>query len=821
MATAFRLLARAVGSIACLWLLGVSQVQAAPPPAIEMTSLLEAFQLHHKSGRLDLNSRTGANAVFMPEQGRLAVALFRKGQPRPIAAHACSVRKLGGIWSSVRVAGASHHEFKEAGEYSLAFYLDGKAITSFDFTITIEKSGDAFQPASTYYVDGPWNELGFLQVVNGDPDTPLTFKFWTRQQTSTPDNNMKASVQLFRGEELVADAGAGAVAWTEWSLKEFSFRYPDAQGGQKFSTADLLKNDGSYVIRVKFDDQLHGYYAVEVRGGEVVPHDRQAMGYEPATAWLVPRRNQALDAAEPIYWLPRSQEQPAAADRAAADSSANSNRQPGRHGSWEVVPDADPGREFTLVHTKVLVRRDMPIAAGDGIVAFATGSSQGVGYFRVGDDRPLSIPNGQSFRSDLFRVCGKRIVLTTRHELSVFDSVSGNVTPVPADDIHMRYQGGALYGPQLLHSDGYLVATVNEPSRVRDRAVIKVLDLSSAEPKVISLSNIDFSASDVSSVAVSARHGYVAVGSQRKQAIFVAPIATRAKFKKFDLSGFDSFGDMQMALLDRYVLYQDRAGFSSVRVLDLESGQVMTPELGTHGGSWGTSVAAGKGLATWPGREPHATFVVWDPNGGTRLLESSGQDVPAGFRAGTFGRGNSAVVAHDGTIFLAGSQSISEQKCLQVSDGKRWLAVRGANGEPIPAIDVVLGDAMIAFKTGTRSTSAPVSVSYATYGEVVGYRSPSSEAAAAAGPVASSANSDDSQQTSPEKEFVDVDQALLKVTLEAEQEIFKALESVFGRDVASQRAVDTAIQSLRANGKAHLIDEYKRRSPLVKAGHSP
>ena len=120
------------------------------------------------------------------------------------------------------------------------------------------------------------------------------------------------------------------------------------------------------------------------------------------------------------------------------------------------MPSADPKRPFELVQTNILTRRDTPISAGDGIVAFATGRNTGVAYFRVGEDRHQSIPNGQQYRGDLFHVCGKKIVLANRNHLFVFDTETGKTASVAPVDIHMRYQKAALYGPRLVDADGYL-----------------------------------------------------------------------------------------------------------------------------------------------------------------------------------------------------------------------------------------------------------------------------------------------------------------------------------------------------------------------------
>lgn len=802
-------------SVIVIAIMAAANAHGAPPPAIEMTSLLEAFKVHHKTGRLELNARTGANGAFIPPGAKLHVSLFRKGQKKPLVTHPFSSRSLGGIWSNVQVAGSSHFEFTDAGEYTIAYFANGKAITAFDFEVKVLKDDDPFAPVSYRFVNGPWNDLAFVQVVNNKPANPLIFKFWTRQETPTPDSNMKASVDLYRDGEPVAVAGTGAVAWAEWRLKEFSFTFPKDQGGQKFSTEDLLKNDGSYTITVKFNDKLHGQYPIVVKGGKIVSHKRQAVSFEPSTQWLLPRRNAGLADADPIYWLERSKDakQPSASTQKGKSTTFTSRDQ---KKNWQVTPTADHKRPFELVHTKILTRRDMPIAAGDGIVAFATGSSTGVAYFRIDDNKQLSIPDGQQYRSDLFHVCGKKIVLANRNNLFVFDTESKKTESIPASKVHMRYQRGALYGPRLVDTDGYLVATVNEPNRVKDRSVIKVLDLSGDSVHVISLSNVGFTVNDVSGIKVSSKHGYVAVGSANKQAIFVSPIAPQAKLKKFDIAGYDSFGEMDMALLDKYVVYLDKAGFANIRALNLENGEVTTPEYAPHGGSWGTTVATNGQVVTWPTRDPRSTFVLSEYFEQTGPLPNSNERVSDESNHGRLGVGNVAVVAHEGTVFLSGSQNISDTKCLQMTVDGKWTPLAGRDGKPIPAIDVVLGDAMLAFKTGNRSSSGPVTISYATYGDRIRYEPASKTSAANVTNESTAANTDAGSAVVAVQKNDQVREAFLETMLESEQTIYNALRTSVGEARARKQAVETALNALKQSGHKHWIEEYKRRSKLTK-----
>ena len=180
-----------------------------------------------------------------------------------------------------------------------------------------------------------------------------------------------------------------------------------------------------------------------------------------------------------------------------------------------------------------------------------------------------------------------------------------------------------------------------------------------------------------------------------------------------------------------------------------------------------------------------------------------------------------AVVAHDGTVFLAGSQSISEQRCLQLGIDNQWMAVTHANGSPIPAIDVVAGNAMVAFKTGERSSSGPVSISYATFGERIRYSPGLASAPIASQDPSSVALTTSSQAGKPVAKSkaprIDVaKEAYLATMLESEQQIYAALRPALGEAKARAQAIETALRALQANGHEDWIPDYKKRSSLFE-----
>ena len=132
---------------------------------------------------------------------------------------------------------------------------------------------------------------------------------------------------------------------------------------------------------------------------------------------------------------------------------------------WQWLPrDIDPGRSFEFNVTDIETRTDTGFAVGEDMVVFGTGFPTGVKYMLAGDTKPREIPAGETFSSKVFCVCGRKIVLTKRSKVFVFDTKTERMTEIPETEI-------SLYNPsnEQINSHGYLVATVNKATAVTDQ----------------------------------------------------------------------------------------------------------------------------------------------------------------------------------------------------------------------------------------------------------------------------------------------------------------------------------------------------------------
>ena len=785
-------------------------------PSIEHSSLLDAFtvkfrgqkNLGQTGGHLVLNQKHEIMGVHFPEGAKLTVDLYKAGDKESLYHSDCRLEKSGGsAFTRIEVIDPGGYTFQGEGDYELRFTLDGEVITTLPFNVFFKKNDDAFDSKTYTFVDGDWSSLSYLSFSAESDVAPLKFNTWTRKVvfTTTPAAS-KMDITLLQGDEVVAVTAQGTIAWPEWQTREKTFAFPANQGGQVFNNTDLLKRSGKHTVRVEIEGKAHQYFNFEIRSGKIIRHPREAADYRDRTRSLCTRKIRlGLEETSHLFWLERSDSSESTSAPATAGPSAATKSK------WVVQPDIDVNRPFQLKQTNIRMRKDMPVSIGDGIVAYATGR-QGVGYFVVGEDKPKSIKNGQQFRGDLFFACGKLIMLATRNNVSVFSTQNGRSVDIPDDEIHLSYQTHALYGPRKVDADGYLIATVNVPAKLKSKTIINVIDMSGDNrPIIIPIKNSDFELRDISSIKVNAAAGKVAVGSKRRGAIYVADVASGATFKKYDVSGFDSFGEADMVLTDSHILYTDAAGYANVRLLDLATGDVTMPNLSQFGGGWGPVGASNGTRIAWSIKEPRNGWAFGDLKDGTEELphQSTGQRDSNG----TLGSGRSMAMASDGTVFIAGTRSVSQSNCLQFNQNGVWKMVMTADGKPVPAIDVAAGNSMVVFKSGKPSTSSEVNLAYATFGSEVEVSSP---AVVDVGNEATNQSSDEEkvdEAKTPQDRAMEIeneiDRERMKVARETEETIFNALKLSMSESDAKKRARETALNGLKASGGEHLIEAYK------------
>ncbi len=684
-------------------------------PAGEMNGLLDAVLSVEGSGRMLWKSGT---AAFFPkdahydgspeylESKRCFLTLKYKGQET--GRWQLLINGDESVFQSFQGYGSLPTPIvQEVGEYELAYELDGEAVTSTTFSVIAKASGDPFNPATTYTVDAPLLHMAQLRESVTSRQGGLSAVFFLHRDDLGLADGQRAQVtveqngrSLFSGGEISASNGG---ANGHWFRCDKSIRYGKEKGGGFLELEDFLRVDGDYMLTVRVKGELKKAWPFTVQGQKLVAHARSAFTHSPRTEYLLPRNPERESGTqESITWI-----EPLAnlADAAGAAAPVAAAVDPATKANWAIRSPA-PTRPTALVKTNVDARVDSGLAAGDGFVAYGTGPNTGVAYLKVGEDTEVSLPDGATYSSKTFFACGTKLVLVKGKQVVVHDTKSGAHVEIPLEDVTLAGSPRGLSKGGPIAADGMLVAVLTDTRKVHDRATVKVIDISGTEPRVISLGFPDAEPNQLASIAVDAAGGVVVVGSDRKNGIFTAPVSRGADFQFHDLSGHDGFPrDCAPVVRNGQAAVFDTTGTRKLRLVDLATGAVR-------------SVAPLAKAERWFAFDGERVALAGNESNGSdyRVLvgkaDGSAPSAPGGsgdsFGSGKLGYGQSVAMSQGGLVFTAGTGKggIGSSEVLYVTDGTQWTAA-SVEGAKVAAVDVALGQHMVAFKTG-KSRDAKV-----------------------------------------------------------------------------------------------------------------
>lgn len=610
------------------------------------------------------------------------------------------------VFSIIRPHGTlDRYRFESPGDYSLAIEFRDEPMTTVPFTITIKESGDPFAPARETYATGPWADLGVIVLPQaGNAEEFPKIRSWARGGVFSENRVDKLEFEVRESGDVVFVGSetsiSNSTSESDWTRRETGFKFRKGDGGGPAKLKDITKKDGDYLIVRKRNGEPEAGFEFQVRDGKLVPHPRSAFDHQPVTDQLLSRSTFGDRQLSDLIWMERLSPErlnellgvgPAVATGPSPDDLAR----------W--TPGVLGGGPAEVVLTDADCRMDGTLSVGDGVIAFATGGGNGVGYLVVGEDSARSLPDGQSFSGRQFCVTGKKIVLAKRNQVHVFDTQTGSMTAIPETEVYLLKTFGEMWGANILAGDGKLCAVLNDPKKVDDRVMLKVIDTSGPEPRWIAMDNVDVDAKDITSVAVDAETGLVGMLSNRRQKIWVGPVAEGARLAEFDFSGYDGFGQKcQLALAGGRAFGFDATGSPKLRSVEIGSGDLFSfgsigmgetcYDLGSKHYAVATDTSRGSAYAI--------RFGAYGEEGST-----PGNTGESGAGSGNFGMGSSLALTADGSVFLAGrgKGGIGADEFLQVSTGGDWRYVAGEDGEPLPAVDLRSGRGLIAFKTGNRN----------------------------------------------------------------------------------------------------------------------
>jgi hypothetical protein len=663
--------------------------------------------------------------VFVPQDAiytgaaaqttRFYVTLERDGEELQRLPHI--LQPLEGVFARLQVLGVPPvFKIAEPGRYTIKVLFDGDVISSLPFEARFVGGDDEYAPAKKLVVSGPWSRLAALTTdPPNDPEARLGVSLWPHGAGTGQE---KIDARVVFGGRTVYETRYNLVSALNPARTRLELQFATPAGGDYVRVADFTRLDGVYELVVRIDENEVARYRYEVAGGKIKPNPRSAFDYEPHVDYLSSRTADPINHGHvsEVFWAevgsrgvaeepgPAATPVPVVTGPTAADLAR-----------WQVEPSYDAKRPFLLTHTRVAARADAALAAGDDIIAFGTGAVNGVAYINVGDADRRPIPEGQSFSSAFVEVAGKKIVLVSGSNVAVFDTATGVLAKIPDDEIHLGQPVKNAYEANPLDVSGYLVATINDASKVNDRAVVKMIDVSGPEPVVFALANADFESSEATAVAVDAATGLVAVSSRSKSAIYTAEAASGAELAKHDLGAYDGIASAPLLAGGGFVAYRDGAGKAKLRLLD-PGGEVQTigtlgpPVLGyaMNGPLYAYATTDGFGSDyAWATAEAPA---VATPVAGTGDAMIGGN--------GKLGYGQTAAIAPDGTLFIGGSGKggLGSGEFLMVLTGGAWQELTSAQGKTLPACDVVVGNGLLAFKSGRGNDTM---ISYATFGSKI------------------------------------------------------------------------------------------------------
>ena len=798
-------------------------------PVMEYAALLNSVDVY-PDGRLDLDNENDIlTTVFLPQGASVEMVLTKRGSEKPLHVQDFYVHRNTKVFASIDMRGKrKEFRFTEPGDYEISFRTGGRVMTTLPFSVYTRSSDDVFDPRTAWYMSGPWSHWAYaFSKLSDGAEGQLEFRMWAKRESFDGATITDVyDVELKKNGDVLATGRTAHVGTQQWRALSFRMSHPESKGGRSYKVKSLVVRDGKYQFVVRKNREPFAVWEMTIEKGKPQLHPRESNTYKPRTEYIVPRYAALTDGtgrSGNTVWMERLSDV-AAKSIAAADPKDVAGPTDEQMKRWHWLPmSIDPKRPFHVAVTDIETRSDTHIAAGEDIIVFGTGYPTGVKFMKVGDKKSREIPDGEVYSSSLFHVCGKKIVLVRRNHVFVYDTEKGVTTPIPPEEVTLYNPIGGLHKGNLLNANGYLVAAINKATSVVDGNILKVIDVSGDRPVVIPIKNADYNDRQVSSVAVDAKNGIVAISSAEKKLIGVAKVADLANQYTFDVGDYRGVNRRQIFIDDNAVVYSDED--LKVRVLDPDN-PIPRAITDTAFGPSSNGFIVRKGRLVIATTEHFGTryeMALSDLPEKPQRVPGTGTKIEG--TSGSLGMAGGAAIAIDKTVFIAGTPSggVGAGEHLQVldEDAGRWVPLLNEVGRTISATDVTTSMGLLAFKSADRG--GKTTIGYATYGERISLPGTSGTSKMIPPRVASSGKTaplqfanDNTYNTNDEKA-----QSTVKGLLEAEAQIADAYLQIFGKEEGSKKTVDAIVDSLKKNGDDDQVDDYLRASKYVAEEDRP
>jgi hypothetical protein len=129
----------------------------------------------------------------------------------------------------------------------LDFYLESGRFYTFSFSTSKLSGSDPFAGGDFYFIDGPWEDWGYLYYRDADPTQSFHFKVWLRNYAHGPDRDVKPLIEVHRGGTLVCTSRQMTLTLQpEWTRFDFDLIFPmeGTSGGAYFKATWSFKVAG-------------------------------------------------------------------------------------------------------------------------------------------------------------------------------------------------------------------------------------------------------------------------------------------------------------------------------------------------------------------------------------------------------------------------------------------------------------------------------------------------------------------------------------------------------------------------------------------------
>jgi hypothetical protein len=368
----------------------------------------------------------------------------------------------------------------------------------------------------------------------------------------------------------------------------------------------------------------------------------------------------------------------------------------------------------TIVKTDIPLRHDARIQCGDDLVAFGTDTLKGVSYI-IPSEAPTSgtpVTDSDLYSSKAFAVGGKTIFLAGSNsdslafQVSVFDVPTATITKTfSEEEIRLAGIPSAIDDPGHIQADGDYCVVTCDPNSVTDGKIIKVIDVSGAEPALIAFDeNPTSSAYGVGQVAVDAASKTVVVVADD---IFYIYDIDNPSAAPTQIAAPNGIGDYVIQISGSSIIALDNQNYEEAFLVNLSTNSIatLTDSLAT-----GNPAIGGTTFAFF------ADFDADDSSGGS--LRTAVGTVPGpGFDKAPLDNPIDGSTSNNGYVGFAadmcvtpsGSHVFLSDSYLQHSTGSALFTVPpdpdGTDSYGTPAWDVDCSNDLAAFKTAEKTTS--------------------------------------------------------------------------------------------------------------------